>query len=1336
MGRSSDDHQRNLQRFHHKSKILLNTRERDYLHDVLKQYHANQDLKKLIKCLLTVLDTPAKLDLLVEVRGLLPKVHLAQFDWLAPYAKMAHPVILSGGQSGGTTTNGSVKHMRKTRSDGSVVRGTNGIHANPATVVRMVTIDKDSDTLGFSIYGGSEHGKGIFINSVERGSVEESLGLCAGDQILEVNNISFDNITRGSASMVLQGNSRLRLKVQHWGRVHGNRMAKEKTSWYDTVQRMIVAGEFNDVDPSHAAMGGTRLLSGGNERRVIITLSSNRCIGLNIRGGMEYGVGIYVSKVDQGGLAESHGITVGDQIIDVNGVTTENATHAQAVELIRNQRCLIMTIRSVNRYPAYKELCNDYEWPVRDTHPKRRHSTSPTSGTNPLIHSELIDAIPLEVAEQYTQTHAHNESRDWLPNQSITMSPTPIPKSSRSSVATETATLIQKHIASTETGTSTEPPEQTASQAQSSTQASLNPASPNTDKRIGRSHSMKFPGEKALPSFETDISKKESQRVQRNRTFREVLFGMKMKSKDKKDKADSKQRGDKKATVDPKHMKKRYPTSASYASLSKKPLVEQTVEPVSRSEPSMAGWATRKDNTSLASSNPGSIARRQLPKQPQPIPAPYIPKHQRPSDPRSTAPGTQLPAAFQHGAGTQLMYSEATYASAMSVLVEMTKKLLNDDEQSAVMRHVKWYHQEGRIENLVPPILAILDKPEKILLLREIRGVIAPSDLGRFDSMVSRKELQAYENLQSGRKDPSQPMHSMRRNSIGKPKKTILEPKTDLEGKFFLQTPEDIQQDKRRQRELEALRLENLKEVLEESETEEDGDSKSAPSDNNSLDNSDIVMSLFDNPPKTDFTSPQSKSPDSNQTLKILNVPSSPKETKAKRGLWTDAANSNWEDEIVFAVKEVTVEKSPVTFEGHQQGSSSGVAGGPSERTGRESGFGSGDELAEKVSRKALDPDVISHMYLSQLSSGDEGGANWMLPSIEDDTLDDNISIKESTKVYDEEICGLDDSDDDVELPPFDGDISSGIDAADGGIKPNKSGLYSLVGTNNYHQDIGVHSNATSPAWSSPNTFSPISATSDMSLPPTPNSLNGMTSPAVPKTSPNSGTDPSSAEPIYAKVDLTRKRSKDSVKNSLSVEGSFDGSEGSESGRRSPFKVTFTTEYRGSPVPAKKSILKNSFRQDESPNVAKRKISSDYMDIEDINLDGPSASKEIHSNGKPPSKDKSNGSKMLEHLNAQMETMTVSLPKNRPSLGISISGGNDSKNQPEVRIDRIFPGGAASDDGTLEAGIEVLSVDGESLLSVSHPQAVDIIRKAYHNKNKATIEFVVKQSFEEVDTHL
>ena len=48
----------------------------------------------------------------------------------------------------------------------------NGYHGNPGTAVRMVTINKDRDTLGFSIHGGSENSRGIFISSVEPGSVE------------------------------------------------------------------------------------------------------------------------------------------------------------------------------------------------------------------------------------------------------------------------------------------------------------------------------------------------------------------------------------------------------------------------------------------------------------------------------------------------------------------------------------------------------------------------------------------------------------------------------------------------------------------------------------------------------------------------------------------------------------------------------------------------------------------------------------------------------------------------------------------------------------------------------------------------------------------------------------------------------------------------------------------------------------------------------------------------------------------------------------------------------------------------------------------------------------
>uniref|UniRef100_A0A8D0H023 PDZ domain-containing protein n=1 Tax=Sphenodon punctatus TaxID=8508 RepID=A0A8D0H023_SPHPU len=76
--------------------------------------------------------------------------------------------------------------------------------------------------------------------------------------------------------------------------------------------------------------------------------------------------------------------------------------------------------------------------------------------------------------------------------------------------------------------------------------------------------------------------------------------------------------------------------------------------------------------------------------------------------------------------------------------------------------------------------------------------------------------------------------------------------------------------------------------------------------------------------------------------------------------------------------------------------------------------------------------------------------------------------------------------------------------------------------------------------------------------------------------------------------------------------------------------------------------------------------------------------------------------------------------------GISISGGIESKVQPMVKIEKIFPGGAAFLSGVLKAGYELVSVEGESLQNVTHQRAVDIIRQAYRNKAKEPMELVVK----------
>ena len=50
-------------------------------------------------------------------------------------------------------------------------------------------------------------------------------------------------------------------------------------------------------------------------------------------------------RVDKGGLAEKNGVRVGDQVIDVNGVPFDNITHVHAVEVLKDKKHLILTLR-------------------------------------------------------------------------------------------------------------------------------------------------------------------------------------------------------------------------------------------------------------------------------------------------------------------------------------------------------------------------------------------------------------------------------------------------------------------------------------------------------------------------------------------------------------------------------------------------------------------------------------------------------------------------------------------------------------------------------------------------------------------------------------------------------------------------------------------------------------------------------------------------------------------------------------------------------------------------------------------------------------------------------
>ncbi|XP_060246381.1 PDZ domain-containing protein 7 isoform X4 [Meriones unguiculatus] len=275
-----------------------------------------------------------------------------------------------GSDSGATATryllrkqqrllNGPPRGIRASSPMGRVILINSPIEANSdeSDIIHAVRVEKSpSGRLGFSVRGGSEHGLGIFVSKVEEGSSAERAGLCVGDKITEVNGLSLESTTMGSAVRLLTSSSCLHMMVRRMGRVPGIKFSKEKTTWVDVVNRRLVVEKCGSTPSDRSSEDGARRIVH------LYTTSDDFCLGFNIRGGKEFGLGIYVSKVDRGGLAEENGIKVGDQVLAANGVRFDDISHSQAVEVLKGQTHIMLTIKETGRYPAYKEMVSEYCW--------------------------------------------------------------------------------------------------------------------------------------------------------------------------------------------------------------------------------------------------------------------------------------------------------------------------------------------------------------------------------------------------------------------------------------------------------------------------------------------------------------------------------------------------------------------------------------------------------------------------------------------------------------------------------------------------------------------------------------------------------------------------------------------------------------------------------------------------------------------------------------------------------------------------------------------------------------------------------------------------------------
>ncbi|XP_031233498.1 whirlin isoform X5 [Mastomys coucha] len=283
----------NVRQLHQALTALLSEPEREQFTHCLNAYHARRNVFDLVRTLRVLLDSPVKRRLLPMLRLVIPRSDQLLFDQYTAEG-LYLPATTPYRQPAWAAPDG----------------------AGPGEV-RLVSLRraKAHEGLGFSIRGGSEHGVGIYVSLVEPGSLAEKEGLRVGDQILRVNDKSLARVTHAEAVKALKGSKKLVLSVYSAGRIPGGYVTNHIYTWVDPQGRSTSPP--SSLPQPHSSSlrqheddrrSALHLLQSGDEKKVNLVLGDGRSLGLTIRGGAEYGLGIYITGVDPGSEAESSGL--------------------------------------------------------------------------------------------------------------------------------------------------------------------------------------------------------------------------------------------------------------------------------------------------------------------------------------------------------------------------------------------------------------------------------------------------------------------------------------------------------------------------------------------------------------------------------------------------------------------------------------------------------------------------------------------------------------------------------------------------------------------------------------------------------------------------------------------------------------------------------------------------------------------------------------------------------------------------------------------------------------------------------------------------------------------
>ncbi|XP_041049895.1 whirlin [Carcharodon carcharias] len=372
----------NVRKLHNALNVLLNDCEREQFIHCLNVYHSKRNVFDLVQTLKVILNSQNKRQLLPMLRLVIPRSDQLLFDQYTSEGLYLKTDLLPSGLS----SDSSSSELRSAATNSKVSRP---VQVNFSTdqqtapfyqslvmkenygEIRQVALkrNKTNEGLGFSIRGGAEHGVGIYVSLVEQNSLAEKEGLRVGDQILRVNDKVFDKVTHGEAVKVLKGSKKLTLYVRSVGRIPGGYVTNHVYTWVDPLGRNVspppdlLEHRSNTLRRKESEKkSNLQLLRDGDEKKVNLVLDDGKSLGLMIRGGAEYALGIYITGVDQGSAAEITGLKVGDQIIEVNSRSFLNIPHDEAVKILKSSRHLMMTIKDVGRLPHARTVVDETKW--------------------------------------------------------------------------------------------------------------------------------------------------------------------------------------------------------------------------------------------------------------------------------------------------------------------------------------------------------------------------------------------------------------------------------------------------------------------------------------------------------------------------------------------------------------------------------------------------------------------------------------------------------------------------------------------------------------------------------------------------------------------------------------------------------------------------------------------------------------------------------------------------------------------------------------------------------------------------------------------------------------